>query len=136
MAFGDALRRSREEQIPLTQAERAEYGVTHAEIGAYLLGLWGLPYPIVEAVAHHHEPRRVAQRGLDVLCAVHVADELIHEAEPERSLDPAPRPPLDVSYLAELGLAERLPDWREIVANQICATNQEMGTMTRARRGA
>jgi HD-like signal output (HDOD) protein len=39
-------------------AELATWGVTHAEIGAYLLGLWGLPFQIVEAVANHHAPAR------------------------------------------------------------------------------
>jgi len=28
----------------------------HAALAAYLLGLWGLPEPVVEAVAHHHDP--------------------------------------------------------------------------------
>lgn len=37
-------------------AERAIFSTTHAEVGAYLLGLWGLPYPIVQAVALHHRP--------------------------------------------------------------------------------
>jgi len=32
----------------------------HAEVGAYLLGLWGFPNPIVEAVAYHHVPSLVA----------------------------------------------------------------------------
>ena len=35
-------------------------GATHAEVGAYLLGLWGLPFQIVEAVANHHAPERGA----------------------------------------------------------------------------
>jgi len=33
--------------------ELAEFGVTHAQAGAYLLGLWGFPATIVELVAHH-----------------------------------------------------------------------------------
>ncbi len=41
-------------------AERALWGVSHAEVGAFLLGLWGLPNPIVEAVANHHTPDRNA----------------------------------------------------------------------------
>jgi HD-like signal output (HDOD) protein/CheY-like chemotaxis protein len=37
--------------------EHARLGVTHAEAGAYLLGLWGFPLPVVLAVArHHHRP--------------------------------------------------------------------------------
>ncbi|HET7504049.1 MAG TPA: HDOD domain-containing protein [Kofleriaceae bacterium] len=30
-------------------------GTSHAELGAYLLGLWGLPLTIIDAVAHHHD---------------------------------------------------------------------------------
>ena len=40
----------------LCQMERAAFGAAHTEVGAYLLGLWGLPTPIVEAVLWHHNP--------------------------------------------------------------------------------
>jgi HD-like signal output (HDOD) protein len=43
---------------PAHVAEASTWGATHAEIGAYLLGLWGLPFQIVEAVANHHAPAR------------------------------------------------------------------------------
>jgi HD-like signal output (HDOD) protein len=36
--------------------EQQELGVTHAELGGYLLGLWGLPATIVEVAAWHHRP--------------------------------------------------------------------------------
>ena len=48
-------------------------GASHAEVGAYLLGLWGLPYPVIEAVAHHHAPERSGARQFDVLAALAVA---------------------------------------------------------------
>lgn len=48
----------------LIAAEREAFSVTHAEIGAYLLGIWGLPFHIVEGVAYHHELARGARRGL------------------------------------------------------------------------
>jgi putative nucleotidyltransferase with HDIG domain len=57
-------------QIPLHCAETRIIGASHAEIGAYLLGIWGLPYPVVEAVAHHHQPARVAHSSFDVLAAI------------------------------------------------------------------
>lgn len=47
---------ARAESIPLPVAERHVIGASHAEIGAYLLGLWGLPYSVVEAVAFQHAP--------------------------------------------------------------------------------
>lgn len=62
--------------IPMSEAEWAVIGASHAEIGAYLLGIWGLPYAIVEAVAHHHAPERVTQTEFDVLAALSVAGAL------------------------------------------------------------
>ena len=59
--------------IPLPQAEEEILGASHAEIGAYLLAIWGLPYAVVEAVAHHHRPERVKSAGLDPLAALAVA---------------------------------------------------------------
>lgn len=43
----------------------AEYTVmktSHSELGAYLLGLWGLPGNVVESVAFHHNPSRLIER--------------------------------------------------------------------------
>ncbi|GJQ60120.1 MAG: HDOD domain-containing protein [Candidatus Scalindua sp. AMX11] len=42
----------------------AEYSVlktSHAELGAYLLGIWGLPDRIVETIAFHHEPSKLIE---------------------------------------------------------------------------
>jgi HD-like signal output (HDOD) protein len=59
--------------VPLPQAEQEILGASHAEIGAYLLAIWGLPYAVVEAVAHHHRPERVKSATLDPLSALAVA---------------------------------------------------------------
>lgn len=40
--------------IPLEHAERDAFGFDHADVGAALLGIWGLPGDIVEAVLLHH----------------------------------------------------------------------------------
>jgi HD-like signal output (HDOD) protein len=40
----------------LLRRDEGELGFTHGAVGAYLLGLWGLPPAVVEAVAFHHEP--------------------------------------------------------------------------------
>lgn len=58
------------ERIPMHEAEARVLGASHAEVGAYLLGLWGLPYPIVEAVARHHAPQSVRIAKFDVLGAL------------------------------------------------------------------
>jgi HD-like signal output (HDOD) protein len=62
---------------PLIQCEKEIIGATHAEIGAYLLGLWGLPYAIVEAVALHHTPDTVPSHGFDLLATLAVSHSLL-----------------------------------------------------------
>jgi HD-like signal output (HDOD) protein len=95
---------------PLHAIEREACGVTHAEVGAYLLGLWGLPYPILQAVAYHHAPAATGSRGFDVAAAVHVANVLQHEQDAPRT--GVPPEPFDPAWLAALGVTDRLPQWR------------------------
>ena len=45
-------------RVDLLECEEREFGATHAQVGAYLLGLWGFTDMIVEAVAFHHHPSR------------------------------------------------------------------------------
>jgi HD-like signal output (HDOD) protein/ActR/RegA family two-component response regulator len=72
-----ALETARAQRIPMHQAERQVVGASHAEIGAYLLGLWGLPYSVIEAVAFQHSPQRVGQTSFDVLGALVIAQRLV-----------------------------------------------------------
>lgn len=111
-----ALRQAAQEQIPPYQAEYQLLGVSHAEIGAYLLGLWGLPYPIIEAVANHHQPQRVPQRGFDALAAVYLANLLVQEtAAPSLPGRQSPDP----AYLESLGIVPaQLAEWRDLALEQ------------------
>jgi putative nucleotidyltransferase with HDIG domain len=43
------------------EAEYAVMKTSHAEMGAYLLGLWGIPDNVVEAVAFHHNPSKLLE---------------------------------------------------------------------------
>jgi putative nucleotidyltransferase with HDIG domain len=67
------------ENIALHLAETRIIGASHAQVGAYLLGLWGLPYPVIEAVALHHIPDSVPQSEFDPLAAVAIAHALLPE---------------------------------------------------------
>lgn len=117
--FEQAAELQRTRQCSGVEAEGEVFGTDHAEVGACLLSLWGLPLPIVEAVALHHYPARLFSEGFSPLTAVHVANALAHEAEPTA---PAwARPAIDPAYLAHLSLENRLPDWREVCLHG-CAT--------------
>ena len=61
------------ERIPLYEAEVRVIGASHAQVGAYLLGLWGLPQPVVDAVAHHHSPQSAAPPDFGPLAALAIA---------------------------------------------------------------
>jgi putative nucleotidyltransferase with HDIG domain len=84
------------------------FGATHAEVGAYLLALWGIPEPVVQAAAHHHSISHQPVRGFSAALAVHVADTL-HAYNPEHAI--FAKAHLDEAYLEKLGLAHRLPEW-------------------------
>lgn len=100
-----------EQGISLCKAERAVLDTTHAEAGAYLLGLWGLPYPILEAVAFHHNPTLAPQSEFDLLAAVAVAQAMTAASQPNRTRSEQDlTPPLDGSYLTALGAPF---DWAE-----------------------
>lgn len=68
--------------MPLREAEQSHIGVDHATAGAYLLGMWGLPYEVVETVAHHEAPDRSGQSDFDVLSAVAIAHALLAQINP------------------------------------------------------
>ena len=69
--------------IPAHVAEASTWGVTHAEIGAYLLGLWGLPFQIVEAVANHHAPERHADARVGLPQLVWLAACIVDDEQPQ-----------------------------------------------------
>jgi HD-like signal output (HDOD) protein/CheY-like chemotaxis protein len=84
-------------------AETAQQMETHhATVGAYLLGLWGFPESIVEALVWHHTPSKSGETSLGLCGLVHIGNQMAHgrEIEPE--------------YLQSLGLAERVREWREL----------------------
>ena len=72
---------------PLDEVEQEMIGACHARVGAYLLGLWGLPRPIIDAVLRHHDPAVLADGGLPGI----VAAANLHAHRAEFAERPAPR---------------------------------------------
>jgi putative nucleotidyltransferase with HDIG domain len=88
--------------------ERKRFGCTHAEVGAYLMSIWGLPFALVRAVGYHHHPGEAAETGFSSLTAVHAADAIVHSKQDNITLDR--------DYLKQLGLNEREMAWRDLQA--------------------
>ncbi len=86
---------------PMTSSAGDGTLTPHGVAGAYLLGLWGLPSPIVEAVAFHQNPARL-RGGFWVAGAVHVAAAIVNDAE------------VDEAYLRTVGQLDRLSRWRSL----------------------
>lgn len=87
-------------------------GVSHAEIGGYLLGIWGLPDPIVEGVCFHHTPQKIVYPYFDVTAIVHIADGLYRH---EKAVEQKPlNSYLDFSYLEKIKVLDKLDVWSDI----------------------
>lgn len=96
---------------PGKDLERERLGCTHAEVGAYLLSIWGLPLSLVQAVAFHHRPSESADTKFSSLTAAHVADVIASERDAAPVNHDAE---LDRAYLERLGLEEREAAWRGV----------------------
>ncbi|GIX22701.1 MAG: two-component system response regulator [Gammaproteobacteria bacterium] len=115
--LAEAIRLQAETDCDRPRAEREVFGVDSGRVGAYLLGLWGLPYPVVEAVANQYAPWDVPHDSFQAVDALYTARALVEEA----AATPG-RTPLDTNHLQRLGVADRLEAWRER-----CAELQEAG---------
>ena len=136
--YSGAQALARQQQLPLWEVEKQIFGASHGEIGAYLLGLWGMPLDLVEAAALHHNPSRCLAKRFTPLTAVHVANALVYEAKPDKEGFVAPQ--IDEAYLAELGLSDQLQRWREMILppdlddTQFRARSGETGVVQKTRR--
>lgn len=123
------------------EAEYTVLGASHAELGAYLLGLWGFPGNVIEAVAFHHNPSKLiedmfvtpneaAQKGSDEAGSKDVYSESQSVEEKTAGFSALTAvhianaltmhgncssdtsfPDVDISYVKKLGLTDKLPEW-------------------------
>ncbi|MFN7294245.1 MAG: HDOD domain-containing protein [Lysobacteraceae bacterium] len=85
---------------------------SYADAAAWLLGLWGLPMPIVEGVAFHLTPNRSRQRGFWIAGAVHVAHAMVGGIA------------LDEAWVDSAGLRDKLPEWQRLAGKLADAENE------------
>ena len=121
-AYGEILREAKAGRN-LLEVEQERLLCTHSEVGAYLAGIWGLPNPIVEAIAWHHTPQTSGSKGFSPLIAVYAADRLI-EAGPFAHFPDGE--PLNEELLRSLGLPDREPVWRQLYEEVMLAMKSEV----------
>ena len=109
-----ALDVSTENRIPLWQAEGEILGSNHMNITAFLIGLWGFPLNIVEALAFHHTPQKMKTQNFNLCTVLHVADylsNLYNESDITSGFHE-----LNLDYLERTGCAGLLPMWQDPVS--------------------
>ena len=72
--YSQLMHKSRDKSLNLRDLEMQELGVTHAQVGAYLLGLWGLPDSIIDAVAGHDQCAQPMSSGMTLQAVVYLAN--------------------------------------------------------------
>ncbi len=53
-------------------------GFTHAEVGAYLFSIWGLPEELINAILYHHTPSLSQDVTMTPLLPLHIANVIEH----------------------------------------------------------
>lgn len=84
--------------------ENQALGCSHADVGGFLLSLWGLHSSIVETVLYHHEPALIADGVMTIGSAVYFANTLV-DAEHDGCLDE--------QFLNTVASAEQYEHWRQ-----------------------
>ncbi|MFO1064832.1 MAG: HDOD domain-containing protein [Pirellulales bacterium] len=115
--YGHALRAAREREMSLWEAELEVFGASHADVGSYLLALWGFPTEVIQAVAYYRTPGTCDQGGFGTATAVHVANLLNRTNHFVRT--PQQQLLYGSEHLAQSGLARRTAAWCEAVKNAV-----------------
>lgn len=98
--------------------ERNTLGFDHAELGAYLLAIWGLPTSLVRAVLYHAAPYTEPVSGVTTAGVVWLAESLLRDLtlDETRAVE---------QYAAALGLEDDLADWHAEAAALLLDDGQE-----------
>jgi len=110
--YSEVIALSYRKEIILFEAEKEVLGATHAEVGAYLLGLWGLPDKVVSSLCFHHTPWEYPDDTFNPVAAVYIANVL---EQGEQVLTNGIIPELDVDFLKKLNIEDRIPEWRNLL---------------------
>ena len=114
--YREISRKMKDENLSQFDAEEAVIGVNHGEIGAYLLGIWGLKDCITEAIAYFMRPEKCINKENSLLAILHfswAASATFRKdaKDPEIKL-------LDLDYMEQCGRKDNIPVWRDICRNK------------------
>lgn len=108
--YNEALELVRNDGYAVHEAEKEVFGTSHCEMGAYLLGLWGISFDIVEGIWRHNIPASGQGEISDILTAANFFDHktfVLNEEYNNRNID---------FELPEYkSIVEKIPCWASFV---------------------
>jgi len=113
--YSEVMRDVQQSGRDIWLAEKEVFGADHGHVGAYLIGLWGFPNHIVEALAFHHEPSKCFHGTFGPLTAVYVASAISYCKDELEAQECAKG--LNLDYLRSTGKQDRLEKWIELCMN-------------------
>ncbi len=119
--YREILAEADRQGIAIHEMEYSIFKTGHAEVGSYLLGLWGFSASVLEAIAYHHRPGRYPEQSFDAVCAVHVANVLEYEQHHDKSEN---MPQLDTRFLEKIGCLDRVDEWRKLCREEKKNSNE------------
>ena len=105
--------------IPVDDAERRRYGLTHSSWGARVCDAWGLPAVVKEAASGHHAPNgagigRLVWQARELAWSLGIGDGLVYPTHGELEPDPdSPAAELLMTFGGREGLNARIRWYRE-----------------------
>ncbi len=96
---------------PIVDVERNLIGISHAELGSYLLALWGFPEAVLRAVAFHETADTHAMGAEPLLTAIVAANYFAYKFDDDRVMSETELE--DSHYFQSSNSIMRLPLWKE-----------------------
>ncbi len=109
--YGEVIEHVRNDSGTVFQIEKRGFGTSHAQVGAFLMGLWGMSENVVQSIAFHHNPGDWEPQELGLHSIVHAANVFEHELRVVHKHYRIPE--LDMDHFNAIGLAGKLDAWRE-----------------------
>ncbi|MBI9081565.1 MAG: HDOD domain-containing protein [Pseudodesulfovibrio sp.] len=114
--YNRILEEVRETGRVVSEVEKKVLGTTHAQVGAYLLVLWGIPSEVVDIIANHHSPKalgnKVSQEML--LFWANLFEHHLTIVNPSCS-----QPELPMLRFEALGVVEKIEMWRDVASRTL-----------------
>jgi HD-like signal output (HDOD) protein/CheY-like chemotaxis protein len=125
-AYKEVVNRAQTENRRLAEVEREMLGATHAELGGYLISLWGFKDSIVEAICWHHVPEKVSLDELSPLTIVTVANAFDHELVVLSANRAQCR--VEQPCIPSAGYEKKIEAWRSVCERIISQGEQDVDT--------